>query len=189
MPYTPKKTLSLILESGNDYLVAVKANQRRLYRQLETLVAYRHPRQSSTTPLEHQHGRQEQRQLKVYSIQGIDTQRWLGAKTVLCVERQRCCRGKCSRHRAYYLSSVATTAAIWMEMVRGHWSIENRLHWPKDVVLNEDDTYGRDPNALLNVSLFRSITINVLGLKGFDSITSALRQLANQVDQIFRLLQ
>jgi len=189
MPYTPKKTLSLILESGNDYLVAVKANQGRLYRQLEALVAYRPPRQSSTPSLEHQHGRKEQRQVMVYSAKGLDTQRWRGVKTVLCVERYRCYQGQDSTHRAFYLSSVATTASLWMEMVRGHWSIDNRLHWPKDVVLNEDDAYGRDANALLNASLFRSITINVLRLNGFDSLTSALRQLANQVDQIFRLLQ
>jgi predicted transposase YbfD/YdcC len=74
-------------------------------------------------------------------------------------------------------------------MVRGHWRIENQLHWPKDVVLHEDETYGRDPNALLNASLFRSITINLLRLNGFKSFTSALRELANQVEKIFRLLQ
>lgn len=74
-------------------------------------------------------------------------------------------------------------------MVRGHWSIENRLHWPKDVILNEDKTYGRDPNALLIASLFRSMTINVLRLNGFNSVSSALRELANQVEQIFRFLQ
>ena len=74
-------------------------------------------------------------------------------------------------------------------MVRGHWSIENRLHWPKDVVLDEDETYGRDPNALLNASLFRSIALNLLRLNGFNSLTSALRKLANQVEELFRFLQ
>lgn len=189
MRFTPKKTLSLIVERGNDYLVAVKENQGKLYRQIETLVRYRRPRQTAAPPVECQHGRQEQRLVKVYSAKGIDPQRWLGAKTILCVERRRCTPNKCSIQQAYYLSSVATTATLWNEMVRGHWSIENRLHWPKDVVLQEDETYGRDPNALLNASLFRSITINVLRLNGFNSVTSALRELANQVDQIFRLLQ
>ena len=74
-------------------------------------------------------------------------------------------------------------------MVRGHWSIENRLHWPKDVVLGEDDAYGTNGNALLNASVFRSITINLLRLNGFDRIKPALRLLANQVHQIFELLQ
>ncbi|MEM6425142.1 MAG: ISAs1 family transposase, partial [Cyanobacteria bacterium P01_D01_bin.128] len=63
------------------------------------------------------------------------------------------------------------------------------LHWPKDVVLHEDDTYGRNPQAFLNASLFRSITVNLLRLNGFKSVTAALRGLANQVETIFRLLQ
>ena len=189
MPCTHKKTLSLIVEGGNDYVVAVKANQGKLYRQLETIVRYRQPRQTASTPFECQHGRQEQRLVSVYSAQGIDPQRWQGAKTILCVERRRCTADHCSIHRAYYLSSIATTARLCHDMVRGHWSIENRLHWPKDVVLHEDDTYGRNPNALLNASLFRSITINLLRLNGFKSLTAALRKLANQVETIFQLLQ
>ncbi|NEQ42775.1 MAG: ISAs1 family transposase [Leptolyngbya sp. SIOISBB] len=184
-----KKTLSLIVEGGNDYVVAVKENQGKLYRQIETIIRYRQPRQTASTPFECHHGRQEQRRVSVYSAQGIDPQRWQGTKTILCVERRRCTPDKCSIHRAYYLSSLATTARLWNNMVRGHWSIENQLHWPKDVVLHEDETYGRNPNALLNASLFRSITINLLRLNGFKSVTSALRELANQVERIFRLLQ
>lgn len=159
------------------------------YLQVEAIATYRQPQQPSFTVQQQQHGRQEHRQVSVFSATGIDTQRWPGAKTVLCVERQRCSQGKCSTHRAYYLSSVATTARVWMERVRGHWSIENRLHWPKDAVLKEDDTYGGNPNALLNASVFGPITINLLRLNGFDSLTSALRQRANQIEHIFRLLQ
>jgi predicted transposase YbfD/YdcC len=188
MPFMPKKTLSLIVERGNDYLVALKENQGKLYPQIEDLIHYRPPQQTATTPVEYQHGRHEQRWVTAYSADGIDPQRWRGAKTILCVERRRCTPNKCSIHQSYYLSSIATTATLWNDMVRGHWSIENRLHWPKDVVLHEDETYGRDSNALLNASLFRTITINVLRLNGFHSLTSALRTLANQVDQIFHLL-
>jgi predicted transposase YbfD/YdcC len=54
-----------------------------------------------------------------------------------------------------------------MQMIRGHWSIENGLHWPKDVVLKEDDTAGQNANALLNASLFRSILINLVRLNGW----------------------
>lgn len=178
-----------MIEGGNDYVVAVKANQGKLYRHIETIVRYRQPRQTAATRFECQHGRQEQRLVQVYCAQGIDTHRWLGAKTVLCIERRRCTSDQCSVHQAYYLSSITTTARLWNHMVRGHWSIENRLHWPKDVILHEDKTYGQDPNALLNASLFRSITINLLRLNGFHSVSSALRELANQVEQIFRFLQ
>ena len=57
------------------------------------------------------------------------------------------------------------------------------------MVLHEDQSYGLNSNALLNASVFRSIAINVLRLNGFESIKAALRALANQVQQIFELLQ
>ena len=76
-----------------------------------------------------------------------------------------------------------------MKMIRGHWGIENRLHWPKDVLLQEDKSYGRQQNALLNASLFRSISLNLLTLNGFSSVAGALTELANQVQRIFSFLQ
>lgn len=82
-----------------------------------------------------------------------------------------------------------TSPQAWMNLIRGHWSVENRLHWAKDVILEEDSSYGRHPNALLNASIFRSITINLLRLNGFDALKPALRELANQIHQIFLLLQ
>lgn len=169
--------------------MAVKRNQDKLYRHLHAIVQHCPCQQPSITLSQQQHGRREERHLSVFCAVGIDTTQWPGVKTVLCVERHREEQGRGSPHRAYYISSVATTAHAWMDMVRGHWRIENRLHWPKDVLLHEDATYGRDANALLNASVFRSILINLLRLNGFKSIASALRQLANQIEQIFQLLQ
>jgi len=179
----------MILAGGNDYLVAVKRNQGQLYKHLQSIAHSCSPQQPSIRVTEHQRGRREHRQVQVFSAVGLEERDWPGVKTVLCVERQREEKGICCTHSAYYISSVATTARAWMEMVRGHWSIENRLHWPKDVLLKEDTTYSREESVLLNMSLFRSITINVLRLNGFKSIAPALRQFANQVDEIFQLLQ
>lgn len=189
MRCTPKKTLKRILDSGNDYLVAVKGNQGQLYAQVKAIVTYRQAKQPGLTHQAQQRGRLEQRQVSIFSAAGLDTQQWPGVRTVLCVQRQCCHQGKCSTHQTYYISSVVTTAPVWMAMIRGQWSIENRLHWPKDVLLNEDTTYGREAKALLNTSLFRSIMINLLRLNGLNSVASALRQLANQIEQIFLLLQ
>ena len=140
--------------------------------------------------MQEQHrGRLETRRVSVFSAVGVDTDRWPQVKTIVCVDRQRQSEGKCTTHRAYYISSVSASSKTWMTIIRGHWSVENRLHWCKDVVLNEDKTYGREPNALLTASVFRSITINLLRINGFDSLKSALRELANQIPQIFKLLQ
>lgn len=185
----PKKTLEAVLARDNDYLVAVKANQPRLYRQVQAIAAYSQPLAPAFTTQDNQRGRQERRQLRIFSADGLDPQQWPAVKTVLLVERQSTRRGKPCTSQAYYISSLRTSANQWMQMIRGHWSIENGLHWPKDVVLKEDDTAGQNANALLNASLFRSILINLVRLNGWQSLTTALRELANQVHLIFSLLQ
>ena len=175
MPCTPQKTLESIISTGNDYLVALKANQGNLYRQVQAIVACRPQRFPTLTTDERHHGRRERRSVRVFSSAGLDTQQWPALKSVLLVERQSWRQGKLTTSKAYYLSSLKTTLRQWFKLIRGHWSIENRLHCPKDVVLN--------------ASLFRSILLNLVRLKGWDSLTSALRELANQVQQIFSLLQ
>ncbi|MEM9009428.1 MAG: ISAs1 family transposase [Cyanobacteria bacterium P01_F01_bin.86] len=184
-----KKTLQLILESENDYVVTVKGNQARLHRQVESIVTHCKALQAPLIIQEQHRGRLETRHVSVFSAADIDTEQWPEVKTIVCVDRHRQSQGKCTQHRAYYISSVSAASQAWMRIIRGHWSVENRLHWCKDVVLNEDKTYGREPNSLLNASVFRSIAINVLRLNGFESLKPALRELANQIPQIFKLLQ
>lgn len=184
---TPKKTLEQIVESGNDYLVAVKSNQARLYRHLQTYREYLQPIDEYGD--EHQgRGRREHRCVKVYRPVGLALQECKAINSVLCVERWGQRQGKDYHHSAYYISSALTCAHQWLSLVRGHWGIENRLHWPKDVVFGEDDDRIEDERALLNWSLFRTIAINVLRLKGYQSLKTALTKLANRVDSIFPLL-
>lgn len=169
--------------------MAVKANQGNLYQLINAIVSHRKPVQPSLTKETQQHGRAEKRCVRVFSAHGSDPHQWPAVKTIVAIDRNRTYRGNDSHHCAYYISSLKTTASIWSDEVQGHWRIENRLHWPKDVLLKEDDTYGRKANVLLTASVFRSITINLLRLNGFKSIAAALRELANQVERIFRLLQ
>ena len=181
-----KKTLRAILEHGNDYLVSVKANQSHLHAQVQAISAHRAVLDESIRQ-EHHRGRPERRVVQVFSAYGLDTDQWPAVNSVICVQRQRL--ASAAPTMTYYISSMKTTANQWMGLIRGHWSVENRLHWPKDVVLNEDGAYGQYPNALLNQSLFRSILINIVRLNGWQSLTKALRELANQIERIFSLLQ
>lgn len=115
----------------------------------------------------------------VYRPAGLALAQWSGIQTILCVERWGDRNGKEYHHIAYYIRSALTCARQWLSLVRGHWGIENRLHWPKDVVFGEDDYRLQDEQALLNGSLFRTIAINVLRLKGYQSLKTALTKLAN----------
>ncbi len=75
--------------------------------------------------------------------------------------------GKEYESKAYYISSASTSAAQWQSLIRGHWGIENRLHWPKDAVFGEDDYRIEDGPALVIWSVIRTIVINILRLNGF----------------------
>lgn len=110
-----------------------------------------------------QRGRHERRRLTVFPPVGIDRQQWPGVRALLCVERTSTRQGNITEYRQYSIRLIATSPQRWMRLVCNHWRIENRLHWGKDVVLNEDRTDGRNSMALLNASLFRSIAINLLG--------------------------
>lgn len=177
-----------MLDSGNDYVVTVKENQPTLYQSLQTTETYLKP-VSEHQQTNRGRGRQEHRLLKVYRPEMVDSDLWVGVKSVLCIERWGERQGKPYHHKAYAISSVATSAAQWQPIIREHWRIENQLHWPKDVVLGEDDYRLKSPEAMLNWSVFKTIVINLLRINGFQSVKGALTKLANRVDKIFLLLQ
>jgi predicted transposase YbfD/YdcC len=115
-------------------------------------------------------------------------QEWEAIRSVLYVQRWETCQGKEYHHTAFYISSAATSPQQWQSLIREDWGIENRLHWPKDVVFGEDDYRLEDEQALLNWSVLRTMVINILRLHGFQSLKTAMTKLANRVDIIFSLL-
>ena len=187
MPFTLKKTLQLVLKSGNDYLVAVRGNQGKLYEHLQTFERHLRPI-SQQEQVNRGRGRCEHRRVKVYSPSGFEEMGWVGVQSILCVERWGTRKGKAYEHQVYYISSILTSAKQWLALIRGHWGIENRYHWPKDAIFGEDDYRLEDGAALRNWSLVRTIVINILRLHGFESLKAALRKLANRIDKIFPLL-
>ena len=62
----------------------------------------------------------------------------------------------------YYLCSIKTTAEPFGQAVRGHWGIENRLHWVLDVVFREDLARLRSANAPANMAIVRHAALNLL---------------------------
>ncbi len=81
----------------------------------------------------------------------------------------------------YYISSLAPTSALIPQGIRRHWSIENRLHWVKDVVTQEDTSPQLQGKAATNISLIKSWVLNLLRVHGFDSMTEALDYMSNNL--------
>jgi len=84
---------------------------------------------------------------------------------------------------------LATSAAQLAQIIRGHWGIENCLHWVKDVVFKEDSLPLKHYNAASNWSLLRNIVINLARQHGYDSLTKAERFLCQNIPQLFSLMQ
>ena len=183
-----KKTCQLVIESGNDYLIAVKGNQPKLHRHIQRIAAKTKPT-SRYIQTEKTRNSMTTRTIEVFDdLNGIDPS-WRGIKSLIRVERTGTRAGKPYNQIVCYISSLIQTAQDFSCGIRGHWSIENRLHWIKDVVLKEDDSKIRLVNAPANLSIVRAIAINVLRRNGYASITTAQRFISHDLDKLLALVE
>ena len=91
-----------------------------------------------------------------------DRQEWEGLKSVGMVEARRMVGGKESVQRRYYLSSLKADAKRFAKAVRGHWGVENGLHWVLDVVFGEDQSRARTGHAAENLAATRRLAVSLL---------------------------
>jgi predicted transposase YbfD/YdcC len=165
-----KETLAAIRAKGADYLVPVKDNQPNLYGLvLKAFLAYgednyqaREVKQYRT--VERNRGRDEER--IVYAapppsaLQGHA--QWQDVRSVVMVYRATSRNGKLTEETAYYLSSLPPKVKRLARYIRGHWGIENSLHWTLDVIFAEDRSRIRTGNAPEIASIFRKLALLVL---------------------------
>jgi predicted transposase YbfD/YdcC len=169
-----------IVAGGGDYVLAVKENQGTLYADIAALCERALATDFDGLTYEvfgsdgHGHGRQESRSyLAIYDPPGLRTaEQWLGLKAVVAVTRERRVGDQVSLEQQYYMSSVALHGAQWEEVIRGHWSIENNLHWVLDVVFREDRCRTQDANAAENLAWLRKLAVSLLkGAPGKGSLS------------------
>jgi predicted transposase YbfD/YdcC len=181
--YCQRTLCRQIRRKGGDYLVVVKANQPDLLWALQTLFADPPPGEVFPTAVRwDQHGdRVETRRLWASSaLQGYLT--WPGAQQVARVERVCVRQGTRTRKVRYFITSLGPEvgAAALLAHIRGHWSIENRLHWVRDVTLGEDASQVRSGSAPQVLAALRSTVIALVRNAGWTNIAEALRHYAWQ---------
>lgn len=170
---TQKEIAQKIRDRGADYVLALKANQGRLYEEVQECFTLEMEAGFAGTQHDHHetvnggHGRIEKRQY--WSIWDpahlayLDGKgEWAGLKSIAMVEAERHVGEKVSRERRYYLSSLPGDAQELGQAIRGHWGIENSLHWVLDVAFREDDSRARIGNSQENLALLRRIALNLL---------------------------
>jgi len=160
-----------IMAAGAAYLLAVKANQPPLRAEIERLFADPE-RGPIETVVEHDkgHGRIERRAVSVArEIDWLDGPRRFPGETrlpgVTCLVRVASCtelRDRCRFETRYYVSSASLTAQRAAEAVRGHWAIENSLHWVLDVVFADDQSRLRKGHGAHNMAVVRHFAINLV---------------------------
>jgi predicted transposase YbfD/YdcC len=167
-----KEIAQTIVEGGGDYILAVKDNQPTLHAEIQAAfaTAVTPPARSSRlyTTEDQGHGREEQRTVQVLPARGhlsaAQLVAWLGVLSIVMVTRVVWCEatGMESLEVRYFLSSLPPNARRIGAAIRGHWSIENGLHWVLDVVFREDARRLYDRTAAENVAFLNRLALSLL---------------------------
>lgn len=107
------------------------------------------------------HHRLEKRQVSICKVEEECFADWLGVKTLICLERYRELRGSITIKTHWYLSSIEASAREFAERIRGHWGIENKVHYPKDVTFGEDRSRIRTLPLVQVWTVARSFALNL----------------------------
>jgi predicted transposase YbfD/YdcC len=182
----------LIRAGGGHYLLAAKGNQPALEAAVQAVfdrageAGFEGVRHDTHASAEDGHGRHEERYVTViYDPVGVPAD-WPDVAAVVLVARERQVGGKNVSTAHYYLTSYAGTAAEIAGFVRGHWGIENGLHWVLDVAFREDESRTRSGHAGENLGLVRRAAVCLLKRAG-DKGSIETRRLRAGWDQDFLL--
>jgi len=195
--HTQVDTAQWITQRGGHYLLTVKDNQKTLRRTLKALPWKDVP---SISSVDTSHGRRVRR-----TVKAIEAPRWVdfpGSAQVAQVRRTRTVKGRKAKTAkassrsvevVYLICSLPMTdaqpetVAAW---IRGHWGIENRLHWVRDVVFDEDHHQLRTRNGPEIMAALRNLAISLIRLTygTRTAIASTTRSLSRRPKRAIKLI-
>lgn len=176
-----KKIAKEIIEADADYVLALKGNQETVHQEVKSFLDATLEERKASRPTgavvsraarqmqefkteEKDHGRIETR--RYYQSEELDwfadRQKWEGLRSVGMVESTREVNGQTTRERRYYLTSLKLDVETFARAVRGHWGVENKLHWVMDVCFGEDQSRARTGYAAENLATLRRLALNLL---------------------------
>jgi predicted transposase YbfD/YdcC len=199
--YVQRDICATVVAGGGDYALVVKGNQPDLAADLATLFAA--PEMGSapaaaragwdyraTQTVEKGHGRLEIRQA-VASGELAGYSRWPQLRQVVQIRRRWQQRGQWYVAERYMVTSLPPEVAgpeRLLELKRGHWQVENQLHYIKDVVLGEDASLIHAGNGGAVLAVLRDVAVNALRAGGERYITARLRANSQQPELALQLL-
>ncbi len=193
--HTQRENAETIVEGQGDYVMLVRDNQPTLREDIQCLF------QEKTAPKEwfddtsepnKENGRLEHRSIRTSTVLN-DTLDWPGHQQVFEIHRTRFERttGKLHEETVYGITSLPATRANptrLMELIRGHWSIENSLHWVRDVVFDEDRSQARKGNTPQVMAAVRNCVLAMLRFNGQQTNAAARRRYAARPREALELI-
>ncbi len=166
-----KQIAKRIIDAEGDYVLAVKDNQPKLHEAIKAL--FSDERQDDLLKMPHRehqtsekgHGRSDERYYVLAKIPADFPlkDQWPGIKAVgMAVRVTEKSDGTTSGDARYFISSRFLSGKRFAQAVRGHWGIENSLHWVLDVTFDEDQTRTRNRHMADNLSWLRRFAISLL---------------------------
>ena len=213
LPRMPKRIITIdalgcqvelvraIVNAGHDYVLSLKRNQIKTFRKVEkafSIYPWR-PRRSDDVfdDWDESHGRLVRRTTRaIRKFKFVERKKWPKLQTILSVNSIRTMRstGAMANEDRYFISSLGRekTAEEFAKLIRGHWGIENKLHWVLDVAYGEDRSRLRCEKAAENFSSLRKLSLNLIRTHPDESVRAmsiaSIRKRAAWDPEFLRLL-
>src|SRR3954463_7354633 len=179
--FTARELAAELRERGAHWILRIKGNQKRLHARLKALPWAAVPEAARVRSVGH--GRVETRTIRVIDLAGSSDGHGEffpdARQAIKIVRRRRDRHGRWSVQTVYAITSLnarQADPALLATWVRGHWSIEARLHWVRDVTFGEDHSQVRTDHGPANLAALRTLAINALRLTDHTNIAAGLRQ-------------
>ncbi len=185
-----------IVKRNADYVICLKGNQSVMHDEVRQLFdwaardGYKNLPHDYHETVDKGHGRVETRRCWTTSETDWfqDRAKWAGLASFAMVESERSVGDETSIERRYFVSSLdGGNAKRLAEAVRGHWGIENELHWVLDVAFREDDCRVRVGFAAQNLSLVRQLALCLLKREATSKVGVKTKRMKAGWDEAYLL--
>lgn len=190
---TQREVAAKIKQAGADYVLPVKGNQSGLHDDIKLFFDEALEKDFKGIDAEHfetlekDHGRVEKRIYHIIDGENLpDKDLWVGVKSLGMVIRERTLREKTTQEIQYYINSIEIDGKLFEKSSRGHWGVENGLHWSLDVVLREDNSRYRDRVGAQNLAILRKIILGILTKDKSKKCGVAAKRLAALGNPVYR---